>query len=133
MKSEREEGYGKAGAHGSLEDEGGNETKVSRSSETKVSETRFSCSSESKLSVGGCFYIFVGNIPPSSSKRGLHRMFEPFGSIVDIFLSRKYCQFSPMSFAFMRFQEPDVVTNAINNLNRVYMDSHRLKADSARA
>ena len=59
-------------------------------------------------------------------------MFEPFGSIVDIFFSRKDHQFSPVSFAFVRFQEPDAAVNAINNLNGVYMDGHRLRVAFAR-
>ena len=75
--------------HNKHQDECVHETKVSHSSETKVSEMRFSCSSESKLSMRGCFSIFVGNIPPPASKRWLHRVFEPFGSIVDNFLSKK--------------------------------------------
>ena len=86
--SESEEDHGEDGAHCSHQDEGVHETKVSRSSESNVSETRLLWSSESKLSVECCFSIFVGNIPPFASKRWLQRVFEPFGSIVDIFLSR---------------------------------------------
>ena len=38
-----------------------------------------------------------------------------------------------MSFAFVRFQEPDAAISAINKLNGAYMDGHRLKVASARA
>ena len=38
--SESKEGHGEDGAHSSHQDEGVHETKVSRSSESKVSETR---------------------------------------------------------------------------------------------
>ena len=104
-KDIRGERHREVGAHDSHHGGCAHVMRVLHSSETKVFETRVSCSDETKISkgsvirllgdeegsvghvssVGGCFSIFVGKIPPSVSKRWLYRVFEPFGSIVDIF------------------------------------------------
>ena len=50
---------------------------------------------------------------------------------MDIFLSRKGRQYTLGAFGFVRFQEPESASKAINKLNGVYMDGHRLKVASA--
>lgn len=51
----------------------------------------------------GCFSIFVDNVPPSVSKGWLKEVFEPMGSIVDIFIAKRPRCTTATRFVFAGF------------------------------
>lgn len=61
--------------------------------------------------------LFLGDLAAFSSERDIHRVFSPFGEVLEIKIMRNEDTSRNLCYGFIKFAEPSAANRAMNDLN----------------